>query len=550
MKKLIYSLAMVLVGLTSCTSFDDPTTENYGAGPSVDVTITAGTPSDSAFTVVITPSAGSLYYAYAIGKSAAPQAIDSTTLYKGGYGNSVIKVADKATTTINITDADPNTTYYVYAVAGSDKGIVGNMTVKGITTTDVLSPGPKTIQKDEDNAAVMLTFSEAITRGEGAVTAKYYKEWNVLNPVDVPAENIAVQVQGKSVIFAADEIPAGAYVCFSYEAGAFKDSKGNPCRALNSGLNMTTGEFAGAWVHVTNAPFEIDDEQVTAPENGALFSDWKSFKAEITFEFDVYRIDEKVEAGDVTAVYTNDNSMTVYKLAPNQWSVEGKKAYFSLPVEPKVGDKVSFILGEGIIFDVYGNGNSGYAMGTSWLYFAPKKDDVLGTFAVKYSYEYNGKIYTEDLPSVTIIDNASEEDPTGVIIKNFYLEGSELEGYYDLAKGKLYIYEGQIIGPYTSSTGATYGLVFYNYDNKTEDNVDVPFSINADGTLTAEAHWGIYAFTEDYSESKGWFDVAENCTFTKTTAAGARKAAKSFGKRSVKSVSKANAQRLVKRIRK
>ena len=44
---------MVLVGLTSCTSFDDPTTENYGAGPSVDVTITAGTPSDSAFTVVI-----------------------------------------------------------------------------------------------------------------------------------------------------------------------------------------------------------------------------------------------------------------------------------------------------------------------------------------------------------------------------------------------------------------------------------------------------------------------------------------------------------------
>lgn len=111
MKKLIYSLAMVLVGLTSCTSFDDPTTENYGAGPSVDVTITAGTPSDSAFTVVITPSAGSLYYAYAIGKSAAPQAIDSTTLYKGGYGNSVIKVADKATTTINITDADPNTTY-------------------------------------------------------------------------------------------------------------------------------------------------------------------------------------------------------------------------------------------------------------------------------------------------------------------------------------------------------------------------------------------------------------------------------------------------------
>lgn len=540
---------MVLVGLTSCTSFDDPTTENYGAGPSVDVTITAGTPSDSAFTVVITPAAGSLYYTYAISEG-SPANVDSATLYKGGYGNTVIKVADKATTTITIDDAAPNTSYYVYAVAGSDKGIIGNMTVKSITTTDALSPSPKSIAKDADNAAVQLTFSEAIQRGEGAVTAQYYKEWDILNPVDVPAEDLTVQVSGKAVIFAADNIPAGAYLCFSYAEGAFKDAKGNICRAYNSGLDLNKGQFAGIWVHVTNESFQIDDEKVTAPEDGALFSEWKSFKAEMTFDFDVYRSDEQVETGDVCAVYTNDNSTTVYKLTADQWSVEGKNAFFTLPVEPKAGDKVSFVLSEGIIFDVYGNGNEAFEMETSWLYFAPEKENVLGTFAVKYSYEYNGKIYTEDLPTVTIVENPSEEDPTAVIIKDFYLEGSELEGYYDLAKGKLYIYEGQIIGPYTSSNGTTYGLVFYNYDNKTDDFIDVPFSINANGTLTADAHWGIYAFTEDYSDSKGWFDVAEDCTFTKTTAAGARKAAKSFGKRRVKTVSKATAQRLVKRIRK
>ena len=79
MKKLIYSLATVLLGLASCTSFDDPTTENYGAGPSVDVTITAGTPSDSAFTVVITPAAGSLYYTYAISEEVM-QALFETEL--------------------------------------------------------------------------------------------------------------------------------------------------------------------------------------------------------------------------------------------------------------------------------------------------------------------------------------------------------------------------------------------------------------------------------------------------------------------------------------
>ena len=35
MKKLVYSLAVVLLGMVSCTSFDDPTTENYGDGPDI-----------------------------------------------------------------------------------------------------------------------------------------------------------------------------------------------------------------------------------------------------------------------------------------------------------------------------------------------------------------------------------------------------------------------------------------------------------------------------------------------------------------------------------
>ena len=173
---------MVLAGLTSCTNFDDPTTENYGAGPGIDVQIKAGTPTDSAFTVTITPAAGAAYYAYIIDANDEAEQLDSATLYKGGYGNVVVKVADQPTTTINIDNAAPNTTYQVYAVAGSDKGVVGNIVVKSIKTTDALNPKPQTIARDADNRAVQLTFSEAITRGEGAVTAKYFKEWDIMNP--------------------------------------------------------------------------------------------------------------------------------------------------------------------------------------------------------------------------------------------------------------------------------------------------------------------------------------------------------------------------------
>ena len=520
MKKLIYSLAMVLVGLTSCTSFDDPTTENYGAGPSVDVTITAGTPSDSAFTVVITPSAGSLYYAYAIGKSAAPQAIDSTTLYKGGYGNSVIKVADKATTTINITDADPNTTYYVYAVAGSDKGIVGNMTVKGITTTDVLSPGPKTIQKDEDNAAVKLTFSEAIQRGEGAVTALYYKEWDILRPVEVPAEDLTVQVSGSSVIFAADNIPAGAYVCFSYEAGAFKDSKGNPCRALNSGLNDTTGEFSGAWVHVTNAPFEIDDKQVTAPEDGAIISNVEDFKGEITLDEDIYRNDETVEDGDLSVTYTSDSRVVTYKLTADQWSVSGNKINFVLPATPENGDYITFSMVEGAVTDVLGNPNAEYTSSAVWKYstFKPTVADVLGTFNYAVTLKNNSKTY--DLGNFTISEYTGEDaEPGDVVISDLYMDGSKIYGYYDLETAQLYIQRYQALGTYVEE-GVTYGVVTYSMAGQKQ----IVFDITADGLVSTDF---ALAYTDAEFSSLLGYEVPEGLTvFAKAAGSRMSKAAK------------------------
>lgn len=511
---------MVLVGLTSCTSFDDPTTENYGAGPSVDVTITAGTPSDSAFTVVITPSAGSLYYAYAIGKSAAPQAIDSTTLYKGGYGNSVIKVADKATTTINITDADPNTTYYVYAVAGSDKGIVGNMTVKGITTTDVLSPGPKTIQKDEANAAVKLTFSEAIQRGEGAVTAQYYKEWDILRPVEVPAEDLTVQVSGSSVIFAADNIPAGAYVCFSYAEGAFKDGKGNPCRALNSGLNDTTGEFSGAWVHVTNVPFEIDDKQVTAPEDGAIISNVEDFKGEITLDEDIYRNDETVEDGDLSVTYTSDSRVVTYKLTADQWSVSGNKINFVLPATPENGDYITFSMVEGAVTDVLGNPNAEYTSSAVWKYstFKPTVADVLGTFNYAVTLKSNSKTY--DLGNFTISEYTGEDaEPGDVVISDLYMDGSKIYGYYDLETAQLYIQRYQALGTYVEE-GVTYGVVTYSMAGQKQ----IVFDITADGLVSTDF---ALAYTDAEFSSLLGYEVPEGLTvFAKAAGSRMSKAAK------------------------
>ena len=49
---------MSVIALTSCTTWDDPVTENYGDGPSISIDLQAVAPTDSAFTITLTPAAG------------------------------------------------------------------------------------------------------------------------------------------------------------------------------------------------------------------------------------------------------------------------------------------------------------------------------------------------------------------------------------------------------------------------------------------------------------------------------------------------------------
>ena len=512
---------MVLVGLVSCTTFDDPTTENYGAGPSIDVTITPGAQTDSAFTITITPAAGAAYYAYVIDENDEAEQLDSATLFKGGYGNAVVKVADQPTTVIEIDDADPNTTYQVYAVAGSDKGIVGKITVKSITTTDARRPAPGDFAQNSELKAIQVAFSEAIARGAGAVTGKYYKEWDWENPVTVAAEEIEVQVKGNVIQLTAPNTPDGAYVTFAWEEGAFVDGKGNKCAAFTTTYNEEEDDFEGYWVQNKQVAFAIADAYVTAPENGALIGNIDDFKGQITFPFNIYRNEEFVEKGDLSVTFTSANKKATYNLDASDWSVEDNVLSFVLPasVQAEGGDIITVNVVDGAISDEYGNPNEAFSSKTKWKFFAMTKDMALGTFNLGITY--NGAAI--DLGNFTIVDAATEENPTGLLFKDFYLEGSELEGFYDLKAGKVYIQDGQVVGMYTNSKGTTYGLVFYNAENQTDDLVPVPFTVNADGTMTADAVWGIYAFTEDFSSALGWFEVAHTCTFKPVAAARALK---------------------------
>ena len=475
---------MMVLGLASCATWDDPVTEKYADGPSIAINVTATTDSAVVFTLV--PAEGTQFYNFIVDANDEAEALDASDLLKGNYGNADnVKNAAQTSTYTDTIKAEPNTTYQIYAVAASDKGMVGKVTVVSATTTDVNAPAlaEDAFADDDKTKSVAVTFDQNLILGEGAVSAIYYKEWDWENPVQVEADSIVVDIKDNVVTFSAPSTPDGAFVAFSWAAGAFVDAKGNKCGAFTSTYEMDEDgvDFIGAWVRNANVDFTIGDSIIVAPKD-LKFKDPKAFKGEIKFGFDIYRIDDDLENGEVFVQFINDTKTTINHLTPEQWSVKDSTLTFILPEGIQEGDQVRVGVLDGVIYDVYGNTNKGFTSQTTWKYvtFTPTVDDVLGTFTYYTTLDSNGKTY--NLGDFTISEYTGEDAEEGdVVIKDFYLEGSEFYGYYDLDDAKFYILRYQPLGTYEDK-GETFGVLTYNLD---EDSKWIEFDITEEGLVSS-----------------------------------------------------------------
>lgn len=509
MKKYIYSLAMLVLGLVSCNSWDDAVTENYGDGPAIDVKVTEFT--DSAFTFTLTPAAGTQFYNYIIDQNdeSEADALDAAALLKGSYGNAanVKKVTDEAPTFTAKIKAEPNTTYQIYAVAASDKGIVGKVAVASVTTTDKNAPAliKSAFKPDPATKSVAVTFDQNLKRGTGAVTAVYYKEWDWENPVTVDPADITVTIKDNVATFAAPKTPNGAIVAFSWEGGAFVDAKGNKCGAFTTTYDEEEDDFIGAAVQNKKVAFEVADS-VFADVKTA-FKKPEEFVGVATFAFDIFRIDQgktAVKDGDVKVTYTNEKKSTTINLTPAQWTVKGNKLTFVLPEGIEDGDQVTLSIKEGVFYDVYGNPNAAYSSSENvwWKYVTMSVDDIVGTYKVFYKSYFDKDENVLSLGNVTIEE--SKKGKNTLIIKDFYLDGSVLNATYDLASKTVAIPESQKLGVAEDEDGK-WGALFVN----AEDDGDVEFAIDAEkGTLTCKGMWGVLAYNETFTEKLGWAEAA------------------------------------------
>lgn len=529
MKKLVYSLLVAGLSLVGCTSFDDPVQEKYAAGPSVDIQISET--ADSTFTVTVTPAAGAQYYSYIVMASSKVQQLDATTLLKNAYSGTVagemVETAKAASTTNKMRNKKdeplclPNTTYQVYAVAVSDKGITGEIANASVTTTDGLAPKPQTLKADTKNKSVDVTFSEAVTRGEGEIVAMYYKEWDLANPVVINAEDLKITIKDNVVTFAAPNSYAGAFVTVSWAEGAFIDSYGNKCSALNSGLNMTTGKFTGVNFRNDLVPFDLqmkteaeeaaetEEEKSTGnltvePEIGSSFAKSNDFLGKLTIDFNVHRNPATVKAGDIQMIYSNSNKSTTLNLSSDYWVIKDNQVLFVLPDEaPQYGDYLSLVVNEGAITDVYGNPNKKFVIEKGWLYsYGYKREMILGNHILPWESNWGG-IYQENL---TI--EADPDSKDGVIIKGFLSSFSDNFPITEVAPIKAIFNGDYATLTIPNSEEPIYAdesrEIYFKNGNGYDKTTAV---VNKDGTFTINQYWGYYMHLIGTSK-EGWFDAA------------------------------------------
>ncbi len=542
MRRLIYNgiLAIGLI-LAGCTSFDQYASEVYDAGPSIAVTATAVT--DSTFTLTVTPGAGTVYYSYVVEQADAPKDVVAASLLKGvtykGILNGVINTTDYPTFTSNMrTKAGaplclPNKVYQIYAVAANKEGIVGNVTKISVTTTDSKSPGAASFSGNASTKSAAVTFSENIVRSTGKVTATYYKEYDVANPTVVELTNSNISISGKVVTISAPDAPAGAFVNFNWEAGAFTDVFGNPCSAYTTkGFSATTGAQVGVRFRAETVAFDVLDKYFTTPAIGSAFVDWTTFDGAIEFDNNIYRVNANIKTGDFKVIYSSASKTSSINYLSTDWTVSGKKITYKLKEAPAFGDNIDVSIAAGVIFDVWGNPNKVYtSTKTKWSRY-----EALGTYSFTYTSAYDATPVTYSADDVVIVKDPSVTN--GVILMDFYNKGSKVKGIYDVSKHTMSIAHLSQLG--TALDGGTlYGLATYDRLGATGAKGDIIFTISDDQkTITCANQLAIVATSTDYATLVGYWDKLNDVKLTKLTTGSAVKGIQKSQKKHTASVVK------------
>lgn len=510
MKRIFILFAMLSLAV-GCKDLYGPEQTSTAPDKAAGVEISISDVADNSFTVVVAPTGEASYYSYLVEESAQAKTLNASQLYAKKYtgvAQAAVKYATSPSTTVKLSSLKPNTTYQVYAVAGSPDGVVGEIVSKSVTTSDGVNP--RLTGANAGDGEVTLSFSEAVTLGEGDITIRYFAKQKgaIKNDVEdgtytLPEENITVSGSTVTLKFEG-ELHPGACYSVDYPAGMFLDSAENPVAALQSGYGLDEeGALAsygvtGRMDFGTFALAELDMEVCDDPEY--LF----------VFEADDAFIGNYGE-GTASFSYTKDGrtvtnplvAKTDYALGAN---AEGDVVvYLMLPEAPDYGSTVTISFEEDAFWDIWGNSSEAYE--TEFLFsFGYTLDDITGYYEGAYYCAFDGKWYSTFLK----VEESNNPDKGNVMITDgFSSEFKFIQPLYatfDVNGGTLSIASGSVFGTFMDA----YGVAFFVSDNSAQpvSKTSAVFDVPEAGVIQGGGLCGFMFFDLETGSLVDWYDVS------------------------------------------
>lgn len=404
--KRIFTYITVLTLAVACENMYGPVETPVAPDTAQDIAITVNETGDETVKFTLAPAGEASYYSYLVEKADAASEIDPETLYKVGYkdvAQGTFKYAADATSqTVEVAGLESNSTYQIYAVAGSLMGIPGKVTTVSFKTSDTVSPvlsDYTEYEGAEGETGVALVFDEPVVRGTGDLVVKYYAmnsaeiaEGVELGQVTVPAENVVVE--DEIVYVAVPELSAGAFYALDYPEGAFADVSGNKVAALTSKVYFgEETEYEPYYAGVGNRYPTVEWSFEGMPEG---ISDWTApIVLTPTSDYGLGSVYEE----NLSLVYVETGKTTSYELVYNKhYGVSGGKIIVYLPEEPAKGATVALTVPGEAFGDYYGNMNEEWTASAKSLYdMSVPFENVVGNYVMTQVSAFDGKPYTSKM---------------------------------------------------------------------------------------------------------------------------------------------------------
>lgn len=444
MKRIFNTLAVLsILAVTAACDFDNkalaPAGESLAPEAVAALSISVEAVADSSFTVTFTPQDEVLAYSYVISDSeiSSPDSSSVYALRYSGLEAQRIVFEKNSTWTVNMENLEPNSTYYIYAVAANAQNNVSSVFSTSVSTSD--SEAPVIVDWDFEENQVILAFSEAVSYVAGKdITAVVYAGLYPTGSPVIASTKAEVVVAGNYALLTFDEIKVpGSIYTVAIPAGAFKDAVGQATEdAVVSAITGVDNDgdpiFAAGSIYgaLENADLEYELGTTTVITNYNSYTKLIKTKQMIS-KVQPNKCVAKIvhEGGGVTNTTEYNLGSAPYYGALSYYDIGAK-----LKAAPQGGDYVTFTLLEGAVLDIYGNTNANdIEIGPILFSYGFTVADVVGTYLNGGESGY-GPTYDEEQWNITI--EASDNPAKGnVMVTNYYSLPCKIYANWDGDRG-------------------------------------------------------------------------------------------------------------------